>query len=547
MSAEGYTMNKPSTMQIGMESKQIHSDTLSVPGHTVITVPDSNRVYRRKNRLTDHKPDDYSDVGQAEVFVAEFGDIIRWTPGIGFLVYDGQKWKASDGDARDYSQKLTDIQKAEAKKAVHDANDQVMHAKEHGNETLVKAANAALDQAQKYFNFVISQRRSPRITATLTEAEPKISIEIDDLDADAFLLNTPTGTVDLRTGIIHDHNPDDFCTHMAAVGPDDRNRDLFDSFLKHLTCDDQGLQDYLQEVAGMCAIGKVYTEAFFICWGSGGNGKSTLFNLLQRVLGDYAVNMPSNSLTTKFDDRVALILNERLRGKRLAIYPELEDGTALDTAAIKKIASTDPVNANPKHRKPFSFNPTHTPILFTNPLPKISSMDAGTWDRLILIPFRARFRNTSAEVKNYADVLYDQCGGYVLQWIIDGAKRFIGNGCKLTPTEAVTEATRHFHAENDWFYKFQSTCCVVGDGYSTSSDELYKAYSDYCRRILHVDPYNQVYFGKAYSAAGFVKKRTSSGIKINAIQVRTDWEFTQVSTPVPFRDEQNEQDDDTPY
>lgn len=529
-------MERKTTMQVGMEAKQIQTEKSSEHNLTIITEPVTNRACRRKMRLTDHKPDDFSDVGQAEVFVAEYGDIIRWTPGTGFLVYDGQKWKASDGDARNYSQELTNLQKIEARKAVHDANDQVMYAKEHGNESLVKEANTALDQAQKYFNFVISQRRSPRISATLTEAEPKISIEVDDLDKDAFLLNTPTGTVDLRTGTIRNHNPDDLCTHITTVGPDDHNKDIFDSFLKKLTCDDLGLQNYLQEVAGMCAVGKVYTEAFFICHGSGGNGKTTLFNLLQLVLGDYAVNMPSSALTTNFDERVSLILNESLRGKRLAIYPELEDGTVLNTAAIKKIASTDPVNANPKHRKPFSFTPTHTPILFTNPLPKVSSMDAGTWDRLILIPFRARFRNTSSEVKNYADVLYEKCGGYVLQWIIDGAKRFIGNGCKLMPTEAVTEATRHFHEENDWFYKFQTTCCVVGDGYSTSASELYEAYSNYCKRILHVAPYNQTYFGKAYGEAGFVKKRTKAGIQIDAIQVRSDWMYTQVSTHIPFSD-----------
>ena len=540
-------MSERATMQISMDSRQIQTDTLTIPGHTIITVPVTNRAYKRKNRLTDHKPDDFSDVAQAEIFVAEYGDIIRWTPGTGFLVYDGQKWRASDSDARDYSQKLTDLQKAEARKALHDAQDQVMYAKEHGNESLVKSANAVLEQAQRYFSYVISQRKSPRITATLTEAEPKVSIDIDVLDRDAFLLNTPTGTVDLKTGIIRDHDPDDLCTHITAVGPNDQNKDIFESFLKKLTCDDQGLQNYLQEVAGMCAIGKVYTEAFFICWGSGGNGKTTFFKLLQRVLGSYATDMPSNALTTNFDERVALILNERLHGKRLALYPELEAGNELNTAAIKKIASVDRITVNPKYRSTFSFEPSHTPILFTNPLPKVSSMDAGTWDRLVLIPFRARFRNTSAEVKNYADVLFDQCGGYVLQWIIDGAKRFIENGCKLTPTEAVTEATQHFREENDWFYKFQTTCCVVGDGYSTTATDLYEAYSKYCRSILHVDPYNQTYFGKAYGEAGFVKKRTSAGIRIDAIQVRTDWLFTQVSTPVPFTDQQTDPDDEMPF
>ena len=104
------------------------------------------------------------------------------------------------------------------------------------------------------------------------------------MDTDGFLLNTPAGTIDLKSQKIRPHNPKDYCTKITAVSPSDKGKDLFMDFLKKITCEDHELQEYLQLVVGMCAVGKVFCENLIIAYGTGKNGKSTFFNGIRRLL-----------------------------------------------------------------------------------------------------------------------------------------------------------------------------------------------------------------------------------------------------------------------
>ena len=93
------------------------------------------------------------------------------------------------------------------------------------------------------------------------------------------------------------------------------------------------------------------------------SGKSTLFNLLAYVLGDYAGNLSAETLTANCRKNKSPEYAE-LRGRRLVIAAELEEGMRFDTAIIKKLCSTDPILAEPKYKKPFTFIPSHTVVLY---------------------------------------------------------------------------------------------------------------------------------------------------------------------------------------
>ena len=128
--------------------------------------------------------------------------------------------------------------------------------------------------------------------------------------------------------------------------------------MERVTVGDKSLERYLQEVAGMCAVGRVLRENLIIAYGEGGNGKSTLFNLLARVLGDYSGALSAETLTANCRKNKSPEYAE-LRGKRLIIAAELEEGMRLDTAIVKKLCSTDPILAEKKYKDPFSFTPCH--------------------------------------------------------------------------------------------------------------------------------------------------------------------------------------------
>ena len=137
-------------------------------------------------------------------------------------------------------------------------------------------------------------------------------------------------------------------------------------------------------VAGMALIGAVYQEGILIAYGGGRNGKSTFFNSLGEVLGDYSGSMDIRTLTTEKANRGAT-----LRGKRLVITGELEEHRRLSVSVLKQLGSTDKLNIEEKYRQPESVRQSHTLVLLTNHWPRVGSTDNGTWRRLTVVPFQA--------------------------------------------------------------------------------------------------------------------------------------------------------------
>ena len=161
------------------------------------------------------------------------------------------------------------------------------------------------------------------------------------------------------------------------------------------------------------------------------------------------------------------------------IAAELEEGMRLDTAIVKKLCSTDPIYAERKYKDPFSFIPSHSTVLYTNHLPKVGTSDAGTWSRLVVIPFNARFRGQGGEIKNYADYLFRNCGGAILEWMIQGAREFIRCNYNISLPACVRAAIDEYKSDNDWLQHFLSECCEIGS-YSQKSGDLYERYKSYC-------------------------------------------------------------------
>ena len=280
-----------------------------------------------------------------------------------------------------------------------------------------------------------------------------LCIENAALDGNPLILNTPSGEVDLSTSELMPHDPDHYITHITAASPSSEGWEIWEKFVLQITCGDETVADFLQQLAGMAAIGKVFEERLIIAVGSGGNGKSTFFNALQDVLGDYAGTIRSELLIASNDSGKKFEF-ARLRGKRFIIAEELEEGKQLDTAAVKHLCSTGDINAQFKGKDIFTFKPSHSTVLCTNHMPSVKSIDNGTWDRLIVIPFKGRFRNQGTEIKNYGAYLVEHCGGAILKWIIEGAQKYIQNDYKLIIPDEISHATKSYQEENDWAADF---------------------------------------------------------------------------------------------
>jgi P4 family phage/plasmid primase-like protien len=325
--------------------------------------------------------------------------------------------------------------------------------------------------------------------------------------------------VDLQTGQLLPHSPFDYCTKITAESPTDEGAKIFTDFLSVITCGDKDLETYLQLIAGMFAIGTVYCEVLVIAYGGGRNGKSTFFNLLARVMGDYSGNISAETLTVNCRKNKSPEYAE-LRGKRLVIAAELEEGMRLDTAIVKKLCSTDTIYAEKKYKDPFSFTPSHTVVLYTNHLPRVGTTDAGTWRRLIAIPFNAVIDGES-DIKNYADYLFREEGGAVLSWIIEGARKFIASKYKIEPPEIVKKAIDNYRGDNDWVNNYIYERCEINETYTQKSGELYDNYREYCKRTGNYIR-SCADFKAALEETGYKWQRTNKGGMFNGLRLLQD-------------------------
>lgn len=481
------------------------------------------------------KPTDYSDVGQATVLSREYEDRLRYSPSTDFLVYNGRFWEESKPKAQAIAQELTSRQLDEADTEIKKATDELM--KNGAWELLAsmgpKKAAAVFnpeqarsfqkyENATTYRNFAIKRRDSKYISAAMKEAHPMVEIDQKALDADEYLLNTPSTTYDLRIGLssAHDHNAADLITKQTTVDPSDEGMEIWKDALSTFFCGDKELIRYVQDIAGLSAIGKVYVEGLIIAYGEGRNGKSTFWNTLSRVLGTYSGNMSADTLTVGCKRNVKPELAE-VKGKRLIIAAELEEGMRLNTSNVKQLCSTDEIYAEKKYKDPFSFVPSHTLVLYTNHLPKVGAIDAGTWRRLIVIPFNAKIEGSS-DIKNYADYLFNKAGGAILKWIMTGAKRVIEKDYHIVKPAVVEAAIQKYKDNNDWLSQFLDECCEVGSGLIAKSGEVYNAYRSYC---MQVGDYirSTTDFYTALECAGFERKRNKSARLILGLQLKSDF------------------------
>ena len=266
---------------------------------------------------------------------------------------------------------------------------------------------------------------------------------------------------------------------MAAPG--DKGEKLWLDSLDTIFCGDAELIDYVQQIVGMAAVGRVYMEALIIAYGEGSNGKSTFWNTIARVIGTYSGNMSADALTMGCKRNVKPELAEA-KGKRLLIASELEEGVRLNTSIIKQLCSTDEIFAEKKYKDPFSFTPSHTLVLYTNHLPKVGAMDSGIWRRLIVIPFNAKITGRH-DRKNYADYLVGNAAPYIMAWIIEGARKAVGNNFRIPLPKCVEDAIAKYRQDNDWLGHFLADCCELGEPYETGSGKFYSEYRAYCARV----------------------------------------------------------------
>lgn len=468
-------------------------------------------------------PPDYSDAGNAEVFTKVYQENLLWVGALGWFQWKNQVWEQNDYCAMACAIRLSEemlnsaIQRNQTAHSEYARASAAYDASGDSKDEMDQAQKKnVLSRSKEFLSHAKASRGASRLKNMIELSKPALALPAAQLDANPFVLNTPDGIVDLRTGTIRPHEAGAYCTKITAATMDHHGADVWADFLDTITCGDRSIQHFLQQIAGMSLFGEVYHEGIVIAYGSGRNGKSTYFNALSEVLGDYAGSIDIKVISTDRSNKGAALAT--LRGKRLVVTGELEESQRLSVSTLKQISSTDKLVIEEKFKQPETVKPTHTLVLFTNHLPKVASTDEGTWRRLLVIPFNATIPEADG-IPNYAQFLIEHAGGAILAWAVEGAVHFSDSGYRLSIPDAVRQATENYREQENWLLNFVEDRCIQDPNARVGAMELYRDYQNWAEHSGEMIR-RQNDFNAAMECMGFQKirpqnKKTWLGLCLN--------------------------------
>jgi putative DNA primase/helicase len=345
---------------------------------------------------------------------------------------------------------------------------------------------------------------------SLARSNPAQVATVDTWDADPWLLGTPGGVVDLRTGKLRAARPTDYITMSTAVAPapPGTRAPLWERFMGEITAGNQPLIDYKQRLAGYAATGSIRDHVFAFGHGTGANGKGVEMNTYAGIWADYAMTIPTEMLMVSNTDRHPTEL-ARLRGVRLAIGSETEQGKRWAEARIKSLTGGDPIAARFMRQDYFEFSPQFKLYVVGNHRPSLRGVDEAMRRRLHLIPFTVTIPEPDRDPELAAKLKPEWPA--ILRWAIDGCIAWQREG--LNPPDTVRTATDEYLEGEDAIALWLEDCCETDDPNAWApSGSLFASWKAWAERTGEYTG-TQRRFGQVLQERGYEQKRGTSGIR----------------------------------
>ena len=318
---------------------------------------------------------------------------------------------------------------------------------------------------------------------SLAEKDSRVRIEPQTFDADHYLLNVLNGTINLRTGTLHDHDRDDLITMLAPVSFDPKAKaPAWYRFVRRVI--PNGVtRRYLRKALGQALTGSQDEQTFYLNQGIGDNGKNTFYDLLLALLGDYAGVLNIDALMEKGKASNASPDLVTLKGKRFMVASESDENQRLKPGLIKRLTGDESITARDLYKSNITFERTFTMFMHVNHKPDIGDTGHAMWRRVRLISWKVQIPNREKN-PNLPGMLRRELSG-ILNWLLEGYRLYLEEG--LQPSGEVAEATQQYRDEQNKLKRFIADKCIIkmpGSGIREElcvpKADLYEAYKSWC-------------------------------------------------------------------
>jgi putative DNA primase/helicase len=461
----------------------------------------------------------FTDLGNARRFATRFRNQLlyceKWSR---WLAWDGRRWR-EDETLQVYRLAGSLIRGLYAL------------AKKINNEEKREAFLTHLRKSESY--------RAQTAMLNLAKADSVFAVRPSDLDCDPWLLTVEDGTLDLRAGKLRPHNQKDRITKLAPVRyePSASCPHWLD-FLNMVMNANAHLIAFLKRAFGSCLTGITSDKALYILHGpEGDNGKSTMIDTIQLLLGDYAIRTPVETFLRKRDGAIPNDV-AMLKGARFVWASENERGSRLSEALLKSMSGGDKLAARFMRGEFFTFDPEFKLWLATNHKPQVRG-DRALWNRLKLIPFAVTIPKDKQKPRHEVMEMFRAEFSGILNWLVEGCLEWQKDG--LGVPEEVIEATNEYEAEQDTFAAFIEEKCIRVASARVLSLALYRVYKPWSEERGET-PVSHKTFSSLMAERGFAKTKTGKGALYSGIGLRPEEHYDTAAAQAMAREDQLKRD-----
>lgn len=326
---------------------------------------------------------------------------------------------------------------------------------------------------------------------------------------DKVLINLKNGTFEISpTGNkLRPFKADDFLTYQL---PFDYNPQatapLFQQYLDRVLPTIE-LQKILAEYLGFVFIknnsSSLKEEKALILYGSGANGKSVFFEVVNALLG--LENVSHFSLQSLTDQKG---YHRAKLADKLVNYATEINGK-LEAATFKQLVSGEPIEARLPYGNPFTLKQYAKLIFNCNELPKDVEHTNAFFRRFLIIPFKVTIPKDEQDKQLHSKIISKELSG-VFNWVLAGLTRLLDQK-RFTDCEAVTEAVNQYRVSSDSVQLF-----LQEKEYQKSVDayvlmkSLFMEYKTFCMED-NFKPVSKTNFKKRLEAVGILIEKKNVG------------------------------------
>lgn len=369
----------------------------------------------------------------------------------------------------------------------------------------------------KFVNSMGDRRMRDRI---LKDATGELRITAAQFDANPYLINCLNGTYDLSDFTFREPRWDDYLT-MQTNFRHTVSRDIrcerWEKFIDEVTESNHDKADFLQRALGYSMLGMSNEECMFILHGkTTRNGKSTLLNTIEYMLGDYSKVVPVGMICKgdrQKDAEAASPTLAGLKGKRFVTMSESNEYGKMDEEKIKQLTGGEEISARALYQSAITFKPQFTLWLSCNDLPLVTDKSLFASERIKVIEFNRHFSPQEQDTHLKDELTTMEAMSGIFMWLVRGYIRYKEHG--LAMSEELTQVVRNYERDNDLVLQFLESRCVQSEEANIKAKDLYNAYKLWAKSegafILSARKFNSE---MERHPEWFERKSTSSGFVI---------------------------------